>query len=213
MDLIWQVNRPNYNPHPAYPLPDKYSGRAWQDKIQSIRIEMEVSKADALVLTALDEIAWLFNVRGYDLPHTPVLRAYAIITGESIHLYTPRHKILRSVEEHLKMDFCSHANCVKWVQQWYLEIFIFVKRISCFSFGIFINFECTWQYIIQNIIFNWYFYNFIIILIYIYVADGIITLLFGTIYEQCLKLGIQYGCQRDAVTVQVLLWRYSTLYV
>ncbi|XP_028520956.1 xaa-Pro aminopeptidase 1 isoform X2 [Apis cerana] len=114
VDLIWQVNRPNYNPHPAYPLPDKYSGRAWQDKIQSIRIEMEVSKANALVLTALDEIAWLFNVRGYDLPHTPVLRAYAIITGESIHLYTPRHKILRSVEEHLKMDFCSHANCVKW---------------------------------------------------------------------------------------------------
>uniref|UniRef100_V9IGE4 Xaa-Pro aminopeptidase 1 n=1 Tax=Apis cerana TaxID=7461 RepID=V9IGE4_APICE len=93
VDLIWQVNRPNYNPHPAYPLPDKYSGRAWQDKIQSIRIEMEVSKANALVLTALDEIAWLFNVRGYDLPHTPVLRAYAIITGESIHLYTPRHKI------------------------------------------------------------------------------------------------------------------------
>lgn len=74
---------------------------------------MEVLKADALVLTALDEIAWVFNIRGYDLPHTPVLRAYAIITYGSIHLYTPRQKILPSVEEHLKMDLCSHANCVK----------------------------------------------------------------------------------------------------
>lgn len=56
---------------------------------------------------------------------------------------------------------------------------------------------------------------FIIILIYVYmyVVDGIITLLFGTIYGQCLKLGIQYGCQRDVVTVQVLLWRYSIPYV
>ena len=112
MDLIWQIDRPNYNPHPAYPLPDKYSGKAWQDKVQSIRVEMESYRADALILTALDEIAWLFNIRGYDLPNTPVLRAYAVVTHGSIHLYAPRHKILRSVDEHLKMDFCSHANCV-----------------------------------------------------------------------------------------------------
>ena len=114
VDLIWQVDRPNYNPHPAYPLPDKYSGKAWQDKVQLIRIDMMLYKADALVLTALDEIAWLFNIRGYDLPNTPVLRAYAVVTHGSIHLYAPRHKILRSVDEHLKMDLCSHANCVKW---------------------------------------------------------------------------------------------------
>ncbi|XP_034173971.2 xaa-Pro aminopeptidase ApepP isoform X2 [Osmia lignaria lignaria] len=114
VDLIWQVGRPNYNTHPAYPLQDKYSGRAWQDKIQSVRDEMEISGADALVLTALDEIAWLFNIRGYDLPNTPVLRAYAVITLGSIHLFAPKHKIPMSVDVHLKMDVCTHANCVKW---------------------------------------------------------------------------------------------------
>ncbi|KAK9301554.1 hypothetical protein QLX08_006111 [Tetragonisca angustula] len=122
VDLIWQIDRPNYNPHPAYPLPDKYSGKAWQDKVQSIRVEMESYRADALILTALDEIAWLFNIRGYDLPNTPVLRAYAVVTHGSIHLYAPRHKILRSVDEHLKMDFCSHANCVtlhNYTSIWY----------------------------------------------------------------------------------------------
>lgn len=75
---------------------------------------MASAGADALVLTALDEIAWLFNIRGYDLPNTPVLRAYAVVTSGSIHLYTPRRKILRSVEEHLKMDSCTHESCVKY---------------------------------------------------------------------------------------------------
>ncbi|CAL7934020.1 unnamed protein product [Xylocopa violacea] len=113
VDLIWQVGRPNYNTFPAYPLSDNYSGRSWQDKIKSVRDEMKITNADALVLTALDEIAWLFNIRGYDLPNTPVLRAYAIITHTSIDLFAPEHKIQRSVEEHLKMDLCSNANCVK----------------------------------------------------------------------------------------------------
>ncbi|XP_015431668.1 PREDICTED: xaa-Pro aminopeptidase 1-like [Dufourea novaeangliae] len=114
VDLIWQVGRPNYNPHAAYPLLDKYSGRSWQEKVKLIRTEMEASEVDALVLTALDEIAWLLNIRGYDLPNTPVLRAYAVVTHGAIHLYTPRQKILRSVEVHLKMDYCNHENCVTW---------------------------------------------------------------------------------------------------
>ncbi|KAL6264380.1 hypothetical protein P5V15_004492 [Pogonomyrmex californicus] len=89
---------------------------------------MEYSSADALVVTALDEIAWLFNIRGYDLPHTPVLRAYAIITHGSLHLYTPRQKILRSVDIHLKIDSCSHANCVKWHN--YTDIWYDLKTMS-----------------------------------------------------------------------------------
>ncbi|XP_029168203.1 xaa-Pro aminopeptidase 1-like isoform X3 [Nylanderia fulva] len=128
VDLIWQVDRPEYNPHAAYPLTDEYSGKPWQEKIQSVRLEMELSSADAFVVTALDEIAWLFNIRGYDLPHTPVLRAYAIITQESLHLYAPRHKILRSVDIHLKTDSCFHANCVKWHN--YTDIWYDLKTMS-----------------------------------------------------------------------------------
>ncbi|XP_012276652.1 xaa-Pro aminopeptidase ApepP isoform X2 [Orussus abietinus] len=114
VDLIWQVDRPNYNPHGAYPLKEEYAGRPWQEKIKRIRMEMELVSADALVVTALDEIAWLLNIRGYDLPNTPVLRAYAIVTHGSVHLYAPRHKVLRPVDVHLKMDSCFHADCVKW---------------------------------------------------------------------------------------------------
>ncbi|RLU18060.1 hypothetical protein DMN91_010302 [Ooceraea biroi] len=128
VDLIWQVGRPEYNPHAAYPLADEYSGKPWQEKIRNVRLEMELSSADALVVTALDDIAWLFNIRGYDLPYTPVLRAYAIITHGSLHLYAPRHKILRSVDIHLKTDSCFHANCVKWHN--YTAIWYDLKTMS-----------------------------------------------------------------------------------
>ncbi|XP_020295575.1 xaa-Pro aminopeptidase 1-like isoform X2 [Pseudomyrmex gracilis] len=122
VDLIWQVGRPEYNSHAAYPLTDEYSGKPWQEKVRSIRLEMELWSADALVVTALDEIAWLFNIRGYDLPHTPVIRAYAIVTQGSLHLYAPKQKILRSVDIHLKTDSCFHADCVKlhnYTNIWY----------------------------------------------------------------------------------------------
>lgn len=69
--------------------------------------------ADALVVTSLDEIAWLLNIRGYDLPNTPVLRSYVIVTQGAVHLYAPRQKVLRAVDIHLKMDSCFHADCVK----------------------------------------------------------------------------------------------------
>ncbi|GAB1861150.1 Xaa-Pro aminopeptidase 1-like isoform X2 [Camponotus japonicus] len=128
VDLIWQVGRPEYNPHAAYPLADQYSGKPWQEKIRNVRLEMELSSADALVITALDEIAWLFNIRGYDLPHTPVLRAYAIVTHGFLHLYTPHHKILRSVDIHLKSDSCFHADCVKWHN--YTAIWYDLKTMS-----------------------------------------------------------------------------------
>ncbi|XP_047347893.1 xaa-Pro aminopeptidase 1 isoform X2 [Vespa velutina] len=114
VDLIWQVGRPNYNSYAAYPLKNEYAGKSWQEKIKDIRLEMSLVEADALVVTALDEIAWLFNIRGYDLPHTPVLRSYVIVTQGSLHLYASKHKLLRSVDTHLKMDSCFHADCVKW---------------------------------------------------------------------------------------------------
>lgn len=113
IDKIWQVNRPDYNSYGAYPLGIEYTGVTWERKIEIVRENMTEAKVDALVLTALDEIAWLFNIRGYDLPYTPVLRAYAIVTHGSILLYTQKQKIRRSLETHLRMDACLHAECVR----------------------------------------------------------------------------------------------------
>ena len=63
---------------------------------------------DAIVITALDEIAWLFNLRGNDIPYNPVFRGYAILGPEKGHsiLYIPINKQTREVREHLRADGC-----------------------------------------------------------------------------------------------------------
>ncbi|KAK0094937.1 hypothetical protein PV326_009585 [Microctonus aethiopoides] len=113
IDLIWQVGRPKNNTYAAYPLDNDFAGKPWQEKVHQVRMEMELIAVDALVITALDEIAWLLNIRGWDLPNTPVLKSYTVITQGSIYLYGDRQKILRSVNIHLKTDGCFHADCVK----------------------------------------------------------------------------------------------------
>ena len=55
-----------------------------------------------MVVTALDEIAWLFNLRGNDIPYTPVFRAYAIVDSKRTILYIPPEKQTRLVKNHLK---------------------------------------------------------------------------------------------------------------
>ena len=49
-------------------------GLSWQEKIGKVRKELSKDQFDATVVTALDEIAWLFNLRGNDVPYNPVFR-------------------------------------------------------------------------------------------------------------------------------------------
>ncbi|KAJ8676689.1 hypothetical protein QAD02_012476, partial [Eretmocerus hayati] len=121
VDEIWQTNRPAYNSYLAHPLDLSFSGQPWLEKIKEVRNEMLAFNTSALIVSALDEIAWLFNIRAHDLPTTYVLRAYAIIEFNRIRLYCPKQKLDRNTEIHLKMDDCHHANCVTWVD--YQEIF------------------------------------------------------------------------------------------
>ena len=62
---------------------------------------MQLKSFDAMVITALDEIGWLFNLRGNDIPFTPFFRAYAIIDMEKVILYLPLEKHTQHVKEYL----------------------------------------------------------------------------------------------------------------
>lgn len=79
----------------------------WQNRVLEVRKLMRARNADALVVTALDEIAWLLNVRGRDLPHAPLLTAYFVLGQRELLLYMDRDKLTPEVESHLKA-----ANCV-----------------------------------------------------------------------------------------------------
>ncbi|XP_047476476.1 xaa-Pro aminopeptidase 1-like [Penaeus chinensis] len=84
VDLIWEEDgRPPYVQDPVFVHEMAFAGKSWQDKVADVRGEMSAAEADILVLTALDEVAWLLNLRGSDIPFNPVFRAYVAISTTS----------------------------------------------------------------------------------------------------------------------------------
>nr|MBQ6243063.1 aminopeptidase P family protein [Lachnospiraceae bacterium] len=83
---IWADREPQ-DFHDAFILEEKYTGESAADKIARVRAEMEKAGADLYFLTSLDDIAWLLNIRGADLPHTPVVFGFLEITAEKCIFY------------------------------------------------------------------------------------------------------------------------------
>ncbi len=78
IDAIWQ-GRPKPSSAPVVPHGLEFAGRSAKDKIRDVQAILKQDKADAVLLTMLDSIAWLFNIRGGDIRHTPVALAFAIV--------------------------------------------------------------------------------------------------------------------------------------
>ncbi|HKB00047.1 MAG TPA: aminopeptidase P family protein [Methyloceanibacter sp.] len=78
IDAIWQ-DRPKPMATAVVPHGIEYAGRSAQEKIRDVQAALAAEKTDAVLLTLLDSIAWLFNIRGGDIKHTPVALAFAIV--------------------------------------------------------------------------------------------------------------------------------------
>lgn len=105
VDDVWGDERPARSQAAVYPLDIKYSGENTNDKLARVRAILQGKGAGCthLVVTALDDIAWLFNLRlDADIAFTPVFFAYTIVTLESVFLYVDPVKISTiAVKEHL----------------------------------------------------------------------------------------------------------------
>ena len=86
VDSIW-TERPPISTEPVRDLDVEYAGRSREEKLADVRGKMREEKADVLLLTALDEIAWLTNLRGNDVMCTPVFLAYMLLTQEQARLF------------------------------------------------------------------------------------------------------------------------------
>ena len=91
--MVWK-NRPALSSRPIWILQEKYAGRSAADKIAALRAEMKKKGADVHILTTLDEIAWLLNLRGDDILCNPVFLSYALITKDTFLLFV-QEKALR----------------------------------------------------------------------------------------------------------------------
>uniref|UniRef100_A0A0B7ATL7 Aminopeptidase P N-terminal domain-containing protein n=1 Tax=Arion vulgaris TaxID=1028688 RepID=A0A0B7ATL7_9EUPU len=100
VDLTWS-SRPNPPCSDLIILTDDETGSSWQNKVAAVRTKMEEEKATAMVVTALDEVAWLFNLRGSDIIYNPVFLSFAIITTDSVNLFIDFEKLTEKVRTHL----------------------------------------------------------------------------------------------------------------
>lgn len=101
VDQVWGNDRPDRPNEPVKVHGQEYAGRAFGEKIEELRKELEKKKAAGFVVSMLDEIAWLFNLRGNDIPYNPVFFAYAVITPSDVKLYIDESKLPEQAKSHL----------------------------------------------------------------------------------------------------------------
>ena len=101
IDKVWS-DRPEASKAHLIVQPDEYAGRSSADKRHEIADWLEKQGADAAVLSALDSIAWAFNVRGADVARTPVALAFALVRSDgTADLYVDPEKVSAEVRQHL----------------------------------------------------------------------------------------------------------------
>lgn len=101
VDLAWGAAQPPMPKAPTYVQPLEFAGVPWQEKVKQLQQALVAGEASALVVSMLDEVAWLFNIRGGDIEFNPVTVAYAVVTRISAHLFVDDEKLDRAVREHL----------------------------------------------------------------------------------------------------------------
>lgn len=120
VDLIWQ-DRPALSKEPAFLLDVKYAGKSFSDKLQDLRDVIKEKEATSHIITTLDDVAWLFNIRGSDIPYNPVLLAYSVITLEQVFLFVDKDKLNEEITATLENDGI--------VIKEYEEFYNFIKQL------------------------------------------------------------------------------------
>ena len=92
VDAVWE-DRPVLELAPVFPLGLRFAGQSVEDKLAAVQRKMAARGAASLVLTALDEVAWLFNLRGSDIEFNPVFFAYAVVRAQGASLYVEASRL------------------------------------------------------------------------------------------------------------------------
>lgn len=101
MERIWP-DRPAMPQAPAFVYDLRYAGKSCREKLSEIRREMQHAGVEALLITALDEIAWTLNLRGNDVHCNPVVIGYLIVEQDDAHFFISLQKVDGEVSAHLR---------------------------------------------------------------------------------------------------------------
>jgi Xaa-Pro aminopeptidase len=112
IDKAW-ANRPPAPQKPIFPLADKFTGEKTAQKLAKIREKLQSKQCKAIIIAALDEVAWLLNCRGSDISYNPVFFAYAVVTLEKLVLYIDNNKLTEEVRQHLEEQLGGEAKSLE----------------------------------------------------------------------------------------------------
>ena len=118
---IWE-DRCSLPTEKAFLLGTEYSGESFSDKLSRIRAVMKAKKATTHILASLDDIAWLFNIRGRDVKSNPVVLSYAVISIDSVYLFIDKNKIGEDIRAELSKENVQIKG--------YEEVYEFIKNID-----------------------------------------------------------------------------------
>ncbi|MGE0734300.1 MAG: aminopeptidase P family protein [Alphaproteobacteria bacterium] len=109
VDLAW-TDRPAPPSAPVTVQPLALAGQSSADKRAAMATKLAAAKAEALILTLPDSIAWLLNIRGGDVPHTPIALSFAILHGDGkVEWFVDGRKLSDEVRTHVGADVATEA--------------------------------------------------------------------------------------------------------
>ena len=105
-DLIGEIweDRPALSCEPVMELDIRWTGKSRADKIAEIREQMKAKEADTFILTSLDDIAWLLNIRGNDIHCCPVVLSYLVMMENELRLYANAAAFSEEICSNLEAD-------------------------------------------------------------------------------------------------------------
>ena len=100
VDIVW-TDRPEFSKERSFVLDAKYAGKTAKEKLSEVRNVIKEKGATVHVITSLDDIAWLFNIRGNDIRSFPVVLSYAVITTNESFWFANKEVLNEEVIKHL----------------------------------------------------------------------------------------------------------------
>ena len=121
MSEVW-TNRPTMPLNPFFVFDAKYTGKTAAEKLTDLRVELKKQRAAVFIMSALDDIAWLYNIRGNDVDYNPVTIAYSVVESDKATLYIASEKLTPETREYLKNQGVTTAD--------YTSVYEGIKALS-----------------------------------------------------------------------------------
>ena len=128
IDALWN-DRPTLPDAPAFELGIEYTGRSRADKLVWLREAIATKSCNSILLSSLDEIAWMLNIRSRDIAHTPVIIAYLWVSTERAVLYTTQSKFDDGLTSALACDgveIAPYEQVIEAIITWPTDAPIFI---------------------------------------------------------------------------------------